>query len=197
MRSKSTLSGSKWLSLLNLIINAGIGGHNTENARARLQKNVLSKNPDVVIIQFGINDAAIDVWKNPPAKNSRVSLEQYRENLWHFVEQLKGKNCEIILMTPNPLRWTAKMKKMYGKPPYEPENADGFNLRLKLYAQKMREVAKAEKIELLNIYEAFESFGKKDGQSVDGLLLDGVHPSEKGHQLVADLLKEKINEVRK
>ena len=89
------------------------------------------------------------------------------------------------------------MKKMYGKPPYEPENADGFNLRLKLYAQKMREVAKAEKIELLNIYEAFESFGKKDGQSVDGLLLDGVHPSEKGHQLVADLLKEKINEVRK
>ena len=61
MRSKSTLSGSKWLSLLNLIINAGIGGHNTENARARLQKDVLSKNPDVVIIQFGINDAAIDV----------------------------------------------------------------------------------------------------------------------------------------
>ena len=57
--------------------NAGIGGNTTANARARLIKDVLPYKPRIVVIQFGINDAAVDVWKKPPAKESRVSLADY------------------------------------------------------------------------------------------------------------------------
>ena len=46
----------------------------------------LGGKPDTVLIQFGINDAAVDVWKNPPADRPRVSLKQYRENLIYFVD---------------------------------------------------------------------------------------------------------------
>ena len=63
------------------VINAGVGGHHTKMAKARFGKDVLENNPDVVVIMFGINDAAVDVWKNPPADQSRISLTEYKKNL--------------------------------------------------------------------------------------------------------------------
>ena len=133
------------------VINAGVGGHNTDHAKARFEKDVLEKDPDIVIIQFGINDAAVDVWKDPPAKASRVSLENYEKNLRHFVEVLSKGEMKVILMTPNPLRWTPKMREMYGNAPYQPEEEKGFNVKLKDYAEKVREIAKSQKIPIIDI----------------------------------------------
>ena len=172
------------------VINAGIGGHHTGNARERFENDVLSQNPDVVVIQFGINDAAVDVWKDPPATESRVSLTDYEKNLRHFVRVLVDRRTRVVLMTPNPLRWTPKMRDMYGKPPYLPNDVNGFNVKLASYAETMRQVASTEKVPLIDVYQRFEQFGMTDGQSVDDLLLDGIHPNEKGHRLVADLLTE-------
>ena len=89
------------------IINAGIGGNNTDQARQRFQTDVLKHDPSVVIIQFGINDASVDVWKDPPVASPRVDLAAYRKNLTYFVRQLQSRGIDVILMTPNPMRWTA------------------------------------------------------------------------------------------
>ncbi|MEZ6039205.1 MAG: GDSL-type esterase/lipase family protein [Planctomycetaceae bacterium] len=172
------------------VINAGVGGHHTDNARKRFENDVLSQKPNIVVIQFGINDAAVDVWKDPPATESRVSLTDYEKNLRHFVRTLVDRRTRVVLMTPNPLRWTPKMREMYGKPPYLPNNVDGFNVKLASYAEAVRQVARTEGVPLIDVYQRFEEFGTIDGQSVDDLLLDGIHPNEKGHRLVADLLKE-------
>jgi lysophospholipase L1-like esterase len=174
------------------IINAGVGGNHTNHARARFEKAVLAHEPEVVIIQFGINDAAVDVWKNPPATESRVSLADYEKNLRFFVETLVKRQVSVVLMTPNPLRWTPKMREMYGKPPYLTDDVDGFNVKLRDYAEKVRQIAKSEKVPLIDVSQAFEDFGKKDGQSVDDLLLDGIHPNDRGHRLVADLLMAEL-----
>ena len=40
------------------VINAGVGGDSTRNVLARFETDVLSKNPDVVIICIGRNDQA-------------------------------------------------------------------------------------------------------------------------------------------
>ncbi len=165
------------------IINAGIGGHNTEHARKRFERDVLEENPDTVIIQFGINDSAVDVWKKPSAAEPRVPLKTYETNLRQFVTALKSKNTEVILMTPNPLRWTDKLKKMYGKNPYNPADTDGFNVRLRDYAMVVRRLAKEESVRLIDVYQAFEEAG-----DVDALLLDGMHPNDRGHRLIADRL---------
>ncbi len=170
------------------IINAGVGGNTTAAANARFEKDVLGRHPDLVIIQFGINDSAVDVWKKPPATASRVAKVQYRENLECFVDALREKGCKVILMTPNPLRWTLGLKGQYGKPPYRPDDADGFNVTLSPYVDCMRAVAKNKKVPLVDVYAAFQSYGKVKGQSVDDLLLDGMHPNDRGHRLVADLL---------
>ncbi len=170
------------------VINAGIGGNNTQHARARFEKDVLSHDPDVVIIQFGINDAAVDVWKTPPATQPRIALKEYETNLRHFITELRKRNVKVILMTPNPLRWTPKMLEMYGKPPYLPEEKGGFNVLLREYSEAVRKIAKAEDVQLIDIDRAFDEFGKANGESVDDLLLDGIHPNERGHRLIADAL---------
>jgi len=170
------------------VINAGIGGNNTKHARARFEKDVLFHDPDIVIIQFGINDAAVDVWKIPPATKSRISLKEFESNLQHFIRVLAKRDVGVVLMTPNPLRWTPKLREMYGKPPYLVDQVDGFNTMLKAYAAAVRKIAKSEKIPLVDVYQYYETFEKQDGQSASDLLSDGIHPNERGHALIADQL---------
>jgi len=102
------------------IINAGVPADTTQEARARFGRDVLAQQPAVVIIQFGINDAAVDVWKNPPTTEPRVPRADYAANLLFFVTEVKKRGAQPILMTPNPLRWTDKLRSLYGKPPYAP-----------------------------------------------------------------------------
>jgi len=84
------------------IINAGVGGNTTDMGRKRFEQDVLTHQPQVAIIQFGINDAAVDVWRNPPATAPRVLLERYEANLRNFIQTLKSKDTHVVLMTANP-----------------------------------------------------------------------------------------------
>jgi lysophospholipase L1-like esterase len=174
------------------VVNAGVGGNTTADARRRLEKDVLAKDPQLVIIQFGINDASVDVWKDPPATASRVSKKDYEANLRELVHKVRAQGGKVVLMTPNPMRWVPLMKKMYGKPPYKPDDPDGFNIILRDYAEIVRQIAKSEKVPLVDVYAAYEQYAKKPGQTMDSLLLDGVHPNDDGHKLVADMLIETI-----
>jgi len=175
-------------------INSGVGGNSTQRAVARFERDVLAHNPDVVIIQFGINDSAIDVWKDPPATEPRVSVERYTANLRYFVQTLKKRQSQVILMTPNALAWTDKLREMYGTPPYVPDDKDGFNVLLKEYAERTRAVATEENVPLIDVYNLFQQYGKGEGQKISGLLLDGMHPNTLGHRKVADAI---LTELRR
>ena len=59
---------------------------------------------------------------------------------------------------------------------------------LQRYADCMRGVAQRKKAPLVDVYAAFEAYGAENGKSVADLLLDGMHPNDRGHRLVADLL---------
>ena len=174
------------------VINAGIGGNTTEMARARFEKDVLAHRPAIAIIQFGINDSAVDVWKKPPTSKPRVAAERYEANLRHFTDTLKANGARVILMTPNPLRWTPKLKEMYGKPPYKPDDLNGFNILLDGYADIVRKVARGTGTALVDAREAFAAQGRKPGETVDALLLDGMHPNDRGQRLVAELLMDHL-----
>lgn len=167
------------------VVNAGVGGNTTQDARKRFQKDVLDQKPGLVVIQFGINDSAVDVWRTPQASHPRVDLATYRKNLDYFCQTLKARDCRVVLMTPNPMQWTDKLKELYGKSPYDPNDVDGFNVLLKKYAEAVREVARKEKVILVDVYQEFESYAKQKKQSIENLLLDGMHPNERGHQLIA------------
>jgi lysophospholipase L1-like esterase len=177
------------------VINAGVPGNTTEAARERFERDVINRHPDIAVIQFGINDAAIDVWKSPePATKPRVSLSNFEINIDYFVNTLQERDCAVILMTPNPTRWTAELKQLYGKNPYRVDDTDGFNVILCNYVESIRKIAAVKRLAIIDVYDAFQAYGQVADKSVDDLLLDGMHPNAKGHRLVADLL---LPEVRR
>jgi lysophospholipase L1-like esterase len=77
-------------------INRGIGGETTAQLRARFEPDVLALDPDVVILQLGINDL-VAIGLQP--KREKAIVQQCRENLSFLVETLQAKSIEVILLT--------------------------------------------------------------------------------------------------
>ena len=172
------------------VVNAGVGSDTTATAAARFERDVLAHEPDLVVIQLGINDSAVDVWKN--ATEPRVPIDEYERRLEEFVTAIEARGATVVLMTPNPLRWTDRLKALYGKPPYDADDPDGFNLLLRDYAERVRRVAARNGVPLVDSFRLFTEYGRGEGRSVDDLLLDGMHPNDAGHALEADALLEVI-----
>ncbi|MFT4400004.1 SGNH/GDSL hydrolase family protein [Bacillus sp. SW14] len=80
------------------ILNAGIGGQTTEDARLRFQTDVLDQKPKYLFIMFGTNDAAILTEGKP-----RVSKQRFRENLVYFIKESREDGIKPILMTCIPI----------------------------------------------------------------------------------------------
>ncbi|MBT3377828.1 MAG: hypothetical protein HN742_26580 [Lentisphaerae bacterium] len=175
------------------IVNSGVGGDTTEKARKRFEADMLGYRPDIAIIQLGGNDAAIDVWRG--VKTPRTTPERYEENLRYFIGTLKQQGSKVVLMTAGMFRWTPKLKELYGKPPYNPDDPDGFNLKLRPYADIVRRIAQQENVPLVDLFRTHEDYDKVDGQSVDDLFLDGMHPNDTGHAIVADMLLPVVREL--
>lgn len=171
------------------VCNAGIPDNTTAHAVKRLQKDVLAYKPRIVVMQFGINDSAIDVWKKPPAVKPRVELEHFIANYRTMIAATRKAGATVILMTTNPLRWQAKTRELYGKPPYLPDAEDGFESpTLLAYNQAVRALAKELGLPLVDVHAAYPAFAVKKQTTVAAMLPDGIHPGDLGHELVAELL---------
>ena len=177
------------------VVNAGIGDTTTRDAVARLQRDVRSHHPNLVVVQFGINDSWIDVDRGSTAP--RLTRTEYRDNLRKIIGVLESDGARVVLMTPNPMRWADPYYiKAFAEHPglLDTRAARGIDRLLDLYAADVREVARQEQVPLVDVFEAFEAYGKAPGQSIDELLLagDGIHPNQTGQHLVCKLLTERI-----
>lgn len=173
------------------VINSGIGGSHTgrrvdhdlfkiPHALDRLEKDVLLHNPDITIIGFGTNDAHIDSKvKNGP---SRIPITDYRRNLKYIIESVQKLGSKVILIAPNCL----------GDAYQEFQNE-----RLLKYVQVAVKLSKKYKTALLNNYALFREYDSKPGQSMEDLMLDGVHPNDRGHEMMANHLQKLIVDILK
>ena len=168
------------------IINAGVSGDTTRNALERFDRDILRKSPHLVIIQFGLNDSCIDVQMGKTGP--RVLREDYEKNLLYFIKKLREQHARVILMTPNPARWSDNVKRIWGKPPYDISDPMGFNLLNSEYAESVRQLGKKAKVPVVDIYKLFLDYHRKNGRSMDKLLTDGIHPNDRGHRLIASAL---------
>lgn len=180
------------------VVNAGIGDTTTRDAVARLDRDVRSHHPNLVVVQFGINDSWIDADEGKTAP--RLTRAEYRENLSKIIGTLRADGARVVLMTPNPMRWADPyyIKAFQEHPGLLDSSAPrGIDRLLDEYVDNVREVAASEKVQLIDVFAAFEDHGKQPGQSIDELLLagDGIHPSQAGQHLVCRLLTERIAEM--
>jgi GDSL-like Lipase/Acylhydrolase family len=91
---------SDWNPLPNVpsseFINRGVGGETTKQMRFRFSSDVLALDPDVVVIEAGINDlvaASLD------PGNSHEIVQRLKSNLPWFIQKAHSAGISVILMT--------------------------------------------------------------------------------------------------
>ena len=165
------------------VINAGVRGSHTGSIRDndfakvrhgmdRFESEVLAIRPDWLIINFGLNDAYQDegIHGKP-----RIPLVKYRENLEYFIKKIKDQGGDVILLTPNPLGST-----------YEQFRKS----QVEKYANCVRVIAREQNVALVDSWELFSRHASAThvAGDIDFLYLDGIHPNDRGHELIAEAL---------
>ena len=168
------------------MINSGVGGshtgrlvdndrHKKPHALDRFESDVLAHNPDIVTIGFGTNDAHID--SKLEGGPSRIPLEKYTENLTYMITKLQKQGARVILIAPNAL----------GQKQGELQNN-----RLSQYVQVVRNLSNSYHTGLVDNFQMFNDYHNQPGQDMDDLMLDGTHPNDKGHEMIAKRLVAEI-----
>jgi len=174
------------------VVNAGIRNTTSRQAVARLDSDVRIHNPDFVIVQFGINDSWIDAYQG--RTEPRLTIDEFAESLTAIIDILRADGAKIILMTPNPMRWSEKYGEEFRDPAlgFDFNNPRGINRLLDVYAEKVRYVASVKNVPLIDVSAKFEAYDQVDGQSIHDLLIrgDDIHPNDAGHALIAKWLAD-------
>ena len=142
------------------MINSGISGDTSQDGLSRLDWAVLSYEPDLVTINFGINDCVLG-----------LSLEEFEMNLVEMVRRIRaGPDSEILLLSSQPLE----------SPPYDQRVLD--------YYQTVETVAKEMNVGFVDVYGAWMK-RVRAGMPLDSLILPGLdHPNEAGYRIIAEEL---------
>ena len=152
------------------VIGAGIGGHKVPDLEKRLDRDVISKKPTVVVIYIGIND----VWHS--IRNNGTPKDKFETGLRSLIKRVNAAGARVILCTPS----------LIG------EKHDGSNPLDKMldeYSAVGRTVSKDTKTQLIDLRKAFLNHVKKHNteNATKGILTtDGVHLNGKGNVFVAE-----------
>lgn len=115
---------------------AGISGHKSTNMLARLERDVLSKEPDWMLLSCGVND----VWHFTLTLGNRkfegVELDDYQKNIRAIVDQTLAKGIKVMILTST----------MIGEDPEK-----GTNKKLEPYNDFLRELAEEKKLPLADL----------------------------------------------
>jgi lysophospholipase L1-like esterase len=139
------------------VINTSIGGEHSESGLKRFEADVLTHKPDVLFIDYALNDRGMGLERAKIAweKMIRLALE---------------KNIKVILLTPSPDQRV--------------DIKDDLSI-LDQHANQIKELAKSFQIGLIDTYALYKNKVKSGSNLVD-YMSQVNHPNEKGHQMITD-----------
>lgn len=156
--------------------NGAMGGTTTEDGLKRLEAFVLSREPDIVTICYGMNDMLMTATDVP-----RVTPEKFAENLTEMVLAVRAAGAEPILMTTNPLDNSVFFSSQ-GQDRSHYVNAGTPLEWLDVYNGQTRQVAKEQSCLLADMRAACGECPEKT------TVADGIHLSEAGNTVFAETL---------
>ncbi len=175
-----TAQGNRSLGYINLVIAglqangikagkipAGIGGHKSDQMLERVDRDIIARKPDIMLLSCGVND----VWHGPRG----ISLEKYRENIRTLVDKVQNAGIKVYIMTAT----------MTGEDP-----ANENNRKLDEYNSFLRELATEKGCPLIDLNADMKQKIKdikKQYPELKGNLLttDGVHMELQGYMMMA------------
>lgn len=151
-------------------IGSGIGGNKVYDLYLRLEDDVLSKNPDVVVIYIGVND----VW-HKQSHGTGTDYDKFEKFYSALIKKIQAKGAKIILATPA----------VVGERTDFSNELDGD---LNRYSSLIRSIAEKNKLPLVDLRKAFLEYNEANNpeNKESGILTtDRVHLNDKGNELVA------------
>lgn len=149
------------------VINSGVGGDTSTMGRKRFKTDVLDKNPDVCIINFGMNDQAEVVATGKPNND----LKTYTDNIRYFIEELQKIDCCVVLVTPH----TPHNATNYYTPGQY--GLDYTGRHMQDFCNAVRTLAEEYDCGLVDINKLSEN----ENMANFTMMYDGIHCSEYGH----------------
>lgn len=159
------LKGQYSNAVINVIVTA-IGGENSERGSQRFETDVLALHPDLITIDYALNDR-------------HLGLEKARVAWSSMIVKAKSKGIKVILFTPT---GDAGAKLADANDP------------LNQHAEQIRALAAQYGVGLVDSLAAFKAYVAAGGQLKD-LMSQVNHPNRKGHDLVVTKLLEWFPDV--
>lgn len=140
------------------VITTSIGGEQAEQGARRFKDEVLRYKPDVLFIDYALNDRGI-------------GLETAKAAWKKMIEIALSKKLKVILLTPTPdLR----------------EDIANSDSNLAKHAEQIRDLAEHYEVGLIDSYQMFKELSTV--KQLKAFMAQNNHINQKGHQLVADLI---------
>src|SRR5450755_3803382 len=154
------------------LIGAGVSGNKVYDLYLRMEEDVISKSPDVVVIWVGVND----VWHKK--MGTGTDADKFEKFYLAMVKKFREANTKIIVCTPATIR---------EKNDYSNEQDGDMNK----YSNIIRKIAAEQRLTLVDMRAEFEAFEKTNNPNnlEKGILTaDGVHLNDAGNKFVARLM---------
>ena len=159
------------------LLGAGISGNKVTDLQARIQTDVLDKNPDVVVVYIGVND----VWHFYKFEGTTgTEADAYEAGLRDVAQRIQGQGATVLFCTPT----------VIGE---DVDSEAEENVRLIQYADIVRRVADDTNSQLCDLRLAFGDALRArnaDGAYQGVLTTDGVHMNEAGNRFLAERIRE-------
>jgi acyl-CoA thioesterase-1 len=147
-----------------VVVNAGVPGDSLSQVRSRLQRDALSMNPQLVILQVGVNDAT--------AQPTRAGVDAFRVDFADIVTQIRRKSQLIIVTGQH-----------YERQPAFYED----------YMNAMTQVADQQDVAVFDRYKLMKSLIASGKYSFGSLLAgDRFHPNDVMHRCTGKVLADLI-----
>jgi lysophospholipase L1-like esterase len=163
------------------LVGSGISGNKVYDLYLRMEDDVLSKNPDVVVIYVGVND----VW-HKTLLGTGTDADKFEKFYRAIINKLKDKNIKVVLCTPAVVGEKTDMS----------NSLDGD---LNKYSNIIRDLAKKNNLPLIDLRKKFIDYLKDnnpENKEKEVLTYDRVHMNNKGNQFIADEMWKVIKEIR-
>lgn len=160
---------------------SGISANKVYDLYLRLEDDVLSKNPDVVVIYVGVND----VW-HKTLLGTGTDADKFEKFYQAIIKKLKDKNIKVILCTPAVVGEKSDMS--------NPLDGD-----LNRYSNIIRDLAKKNELPLVDLRKKFLDYLKDnnpENKEKDILTYDRVHMNNKGNQFLADAMWKVLKDLK-
>ena len=161
------------------VINAAIGGTTAKASVARLEKQVLKHEPDLVIVCFGLNDV-------------NKELESFLEAMREIFAKCLASGADVIYLSPNMLNTYVAEDTEKRWWDYAHKTADMQNSgKMDLFIGKACDLAREMGVTVCDCYSVWKKKSKTEDTTM--MLCNRInHPTREMHNLFAYLLIDTI-----